>query len=346
MSDATPRSHAPIHALVTGGGGFLGRAIIERLIARGDRVRSIARNRYPELDAMGVETIKGDITDSDLVERACQGIDTVFHVAAKAGVWGSYDSYHKPNVVGTQITLEASRKAGVRRFVHTSSPSVVFDGRDMEGVSESAPHPSKFRSHYSATKARAEQLVLAANAPDFKTIALRPHLVWGPRDNHIVPRIVSQARAGRLRIIGDGLNKVDTTYIDNAADAHMAAADALDSNPNAAGRAYFISNGEPIAIREIVNGIVRAAGLPPIAKHVPRSLAVAIGGAFELVYKVLQIRNEPRLTRFVAEELSSSHWFDISAARQELGYAPKVTIAEGLERLAFWFAERDRLVSR
>lgn len=328
-----------IKALVTGGGGFLGRAIVEQLRARGDQVRSFSRGRYPELEAMGVDTVQGDLGNLPTVRAACADCDVVFHVAAKAGIWGSYKKYYQANVRGTENVIAACRDRGVGRLVYTSSPSVVFDGSDMEGVDESVPYPARHPTPYTSTKAAAEKLVLAANGARLGTIALRPHLIWGPRDSHIVPRIIAQGRAGKLRLIGRGDNKVDTTYIDNAAQAHLLAADALETNPHAAGRAFFISQGEPVAIRDIINGILSAGGLPPVTRRVPRLIARTAGGLFELVYILLGIRSEPRMTRFLTDELSSSHWFDISAARRELGYEPRVSIEEGLRRLEAWLEE-------
>lgn len=338
--NAAPRvAKRPIKALVTGGGGFLGRAIVEQLRARGDQVRSFSRGRHPELEALGVDVAPGDLGDLPAVSAACAGCDVVFHVAAKVGIWGSYREYHQVNVRGTENVIAACRDRGVGRLVYTSSPGVVFDGSDMEGVDESVPYPARHPTPYTSTKAAAEQLVLAASGARLGTIALRPHLIWGPRDSHIVPRIIAQGRAGKLRLIGRGDNKVDTVYIDNAAQAHLLAADALETNPQAAGRAFFISQGEPIAIREIINGILAAAGLPPVTRRVPHLVARTAGGLFELVYTLLRIRSEPRMTRFLADELSSSHWFDISAARRELGYEPRVSIEEGLRRLAEWLDE-------
>jgi len=322
--------------LVTGGGGFLGRAIVERLLARGDRVRVFARGTYPELIARGAELIRGDITDREAVSAACRGCDVVIHVAARAGVWGTYREFFEPNVRGTEHVVAACRAAGVARLVFTSSPSVVFDGRDLENADESLAYPRRFASHYSATKALAEQLVLAANDRHLRTLALRPHLVWGPRDPHIVPRLIAQARAGRLVQVGDGHNRIDSTYIDNAAEAHLLAADALASNPNAAGRAYFITNGQPLPAWELINRILAAAGLPPVRRRISRRTARIVGAGLEAVHRVLRLPGEPRLTRFLADELATSHWFNISAAARELGYAPRITIAEGLKRLEDW----------
>jgi len=325
--------------LVTGGGGFIGQAIIARLVARGYRVRSLARNHYPGLAAIGVDTVEGDITDRTAVERACADCDAVFHVAAKAGVWGDYADYHRVNVTGTENCLAASQRRA-RVFIHTSSPSVIFDGHDMPGVDESVPYPARHRSPYSATKAIAEQRVLAANRDDFRTIALRPHLVWGPGDNHIVPRILAQGRAGQLRIIGPGDNRVDTTYIDNAADAHINALDALLTSRAFGGKPYFISNGEPVIVWDIINGILQSADLPPVTQRIPRSVALSGAAALEAAHKLLRRAGEPRMTRFVVEELSATHHFNISAARRDLGYVPRVSIAEGLQRLRDWLHPR------
>ena len=341
MSITPSPPHRPLKALVTGGGGFLGLAVVEQLLARGDQVRSFARGPYPGLADLGVEVRRGDLRDAQAVEQACAGCDVVFHVAAKAGIWGRYAAYYEPNVRGTQNVLAACREHGVHRLVYTSSPSVVFDGRSMEGVDESVPYPQRQHSHYAATKALGEQAVLAANGTTLRTLALRPHLIWGPRDNHLVPRIVSRGRAGTLRRVGDGTNKVDTTYIENAARAHLLAADALATNPRAAGRTFFISQGEPMALWEIINRILAAAGLPPLTRSVPQPVAWSVGAILEAAHAVFRLKGEPRMTRFVARELATAHWFDITAARMELGYEPAISITEGLHRLEAWLQERE-----
>lgn len=325
-------------ALVTGGGGFLGKAIVQRLLSIGCRVRCFSRSEYPELTAFGVESVRGDLMDRAAVAKAAIGCDVVFHVAAKAGIWGSYESYHGPNVVGTQNVIDACRAQGVRRLVHTSSPSVVFDGRDLEGVSESVPYPLRFHAAYPATKAAAEKAVLAANGPRLATTALRPHLIWGPGDNHLVPRIIARAR--RLRRIGATNKLVDSVYVENAAEAHVLAAARLDIGSPVAGRAYFISNGEPRPIWDLVGGILAAANLPPVTRSVPMSVATAASTIFEATYRMFRMESEPPLTRFLVNELSTAHWFDISAARRDLDYQPRVSIDEGLERLRQWLATR------
>lgn len=321
-------------ALVTGGGGFLGMAIVRALRARGATVRSLSRQTYPALQALGVEQISGDLSDAKAVSNAAEGCEVVFHVGAKAGIWGEYSLYHQANVVGTENVIAACRAHGISKLVYTSSPSVVFNGQDMEGVDESLPYPANFKSSYSQTKALAEQRVLAANGPTLSTVALRPHLIWGPGDNHLLPRLIARAKSGQLRRIGTQTKRVDTVYIDNAADAHLLAADALAPNAACAGRAYFISNGEPIGLWEMVNRMLAAAGLPPVTRTVPVPMALALAWCFETVAKVTRSEREPRLTRFVVSEMSTAHWFNIAAARRDFGYVPKVSLDEGLRRLA------------
>jgi len=323
--------------LVTGGGGFLGGAIVKRLVERGDHVFSFSRRFYPEPASTGVEQIQGDISDTVAVEAACKDMDLIFHVAAKPGIWGDYDTYYQTNVVGTQNVVAGCIAHSVSRLVYTSSPSVVFDGTDMEGVDESIPYPKRFHAHYPKTKAIAEQYIVQAASRNLMTIILRPHLIWGPRDNHLVPRIIKRGK--RLVKIGNGSNLVDTIYIDNAADAHIQAADALEKNPELSGRTYFISQGDPVPLWEMVNDILKAAGLPPVRRSMSRRMAWVAGALLEFLYIALKIKEEPKMTRFLADELATAHWFDISAARKDLGYSPRVSTKEGLRRLEAWFRE-------
>ena len=329
-----------MRALVTGAGGFLGGAIARRLVERGDSVRSLARGDYPDLAKLQIEPIRGDLADPLIVEKATQGCDIVFHVAAKAGVWGPHAEFYEANVVGTRNVLDACRKNGVGRLVFTSSPSVVSSGGDIEGADESLPYPAHFNAPYPATKAEAERMVLERNEPDLATVALRPHLIWGPGDNHLIPRIVARARAGQLRRIGNEPNRVDSIYIDNAADAHLLAADRLGPGAPIAGRAYFLSNGEPWPLWDLVNGILAAAKLPPVTRSISPRLAHLAGAVLEATHRVFRLPGEPRMTRFLAHQLSTAHWFNIAAARRDLGYAPSISIAEGLQRLGHWFDTR------
>lgn len=320
--------------LVTGGGGFLGKAIVRRLISRGEKVRTFSRSYYPELEKFAVDQVQGDIADKSAVEKACKGVRTVFHTAARAGVWGPYADYFSTNVTGTRNVLRACRKYSVSEMIHSSSPSAVFDGNDVEGADESLPYPPSYHAHYPRTKAMAEQEVRRAAASGLKVIILRPHLIWGPGDNHLVPRILS--RAGRLRIVGEGRKKVDTIYIDNAAHAHILAADRLRENSALSGKVYFISQDAPVPLWDMVNAILAAGGLPPIHRRISAGSAFFIGAACEGVYKLLRLQSEPPMTRFLARELATAHWFDIRAAKKDLGYRPAVSTEEGLSRLKEW----------
>jgi nucleoside-diphosphate-sugar epimerase len=332
-----------MHALVTGAGGFLGRYIVEALVARGDRVRGLARGDYPELQSLGVEMVRGDLTDRKTVFAACQGIDCVFHVASRVGIWGSWREYYAANVVGTQNVIEACRASGVGRLVFTSSPSVTFDGRDQCGVDESAPYPTRWLAHYSHSKALAEQAVLAANGVDgLRTCSLRPHLVWGPRDHHLTARLVERARSGRLRRVGDGANLVDMIYVENAAEAHLQAADALGSSRPPAeagspgGKAYFLSQGEPVNCWRWIDEILALVDLPPVRRSMSLVMARRVGLACEAIWTIAGRPSEPPMTRFLASQIATSHWFDITAARRDFGYQPRVSTAEGMRRLGEW----------
>ena len=320
-------------ALVTGGGGFLGQAIVHALLKRGAQVRSFSRQAYAGLAALGVEQLTGDLADPAALGAAVAGSEVVFHAAARPGIWGAYEDYHRTNVTGTQNVIDACRRQGVRRLVYTSSPSVVFDGRDMEGVDESVPYPDRYEAHYPSTKALAEQRVRAANDAQLATVSLRPHLIWGPGDSHLLPRLVARARTGQLARIGTRANLIDTVYVDNAADAHLLAADRLAPGSPIAGRVYFISQGEPVPMWEMVGRLLEAAGAPPVTRSVPVWLALALAWGFEAAHLLTANAREPRLTRFLVRELSTAHWFDISAARRDLGYAPAISIAQGLEML-------------
>jgi 2-alkyl-3-oxoalkanoate reductase len=330
------REEVAMKALVTGGGGFLGLAIVRKLQARGDQVRSISRKPHRELHSLA-EQIEGDLTNYPAVEKALADCDVVFHVAARAGIWGPYEEYYQTNVVGTEHVISACRRIGVSRLVYTSSPSVVFRGRDHENINESAPYATRFLAHYPATKAIAERMVLEANSASLATVALRPHLIWGPGDPNLIPRLIDRARAGKLRRIGDGRNRVDTIYVENAADAHLLAADRLHPGSLIAGKVYFLSNGEPVVLWDFINRILAAARLPPVTKSIPAGLAYLTGAVLEFGHRLFRIRREPQMTRFVARQFSTSHWFDISAARRDLGYDPVIGIEDGLRRLAASF---------
>jgi len=257
-------------------------------------------------------------------------------------LWGRYEDFHEANVVGTRNVIAGCRAAGISRLVYTSSPSVVFNGADMEGVDESAPYPTHFTSPYPATKAGAEKMVLEANGPDLATVALRPHLIWGPRDTHLVPGILERGRAGKIKRLGSSPKRVDFTYITNVADAHLLAADRLRPGSPIAGRAYFITNGEPVVLWDFIDRLLAVAGIAPVRGTVSPRVAYAAGWVAEGVWRALRLSGEPLMTRFLAEELATSHWFNIDAARRDLGFSPRVTMEEGLQRLKEWLDSRCR----
>jgi nucleoside-diphosphate-sugar epimerase len=327
-----------MRSLVTGGGGFLGGAIVRRLVAAGDDVVTLQRGSYPELVELGVECHRGDIADRGVVDGAVAGCDRVFHVAAKVEMWGPREPFVRANIIGTDNVIEAMRRHGVGRLIFTSSPSVVHGGDDIAGSDESLPYPDHYEAAYPETKAESERRVLAANGSGLATVAIRPHLVWGPRDTALVPRIVERARSGSLRLVGDGSNLVDTVYIDNAVDAHLDAASRLAPGAACAGKAYFITNDDPRPIKEIINGFLTAAGLEPIDRTIPVGLAVAAGRVFEAIHRVVPSKSGPRMTPFLARNLATAHWYDISAAKADLGYSPAVSIEEGMRRLREWMA--------
>lgn len=321
-------------ALVTGGGGFLGGWIVRALRARGDAVRVLARRRTPALDGLDVGWVEGDLRDPAAVARAVRGVTSVIHVAAKPGYWGPYAEYRDANVTGTQHVIDACRAAGVGVLVHTSTPSVVFDG-PLEGADEERPYARRWLCAYPETKAEAERRVLAAHAPGrLHTVALRPHLVFGPGDRHLLPRLRAAALAGRLPVVGDGRNRVSVTYVENAAAAHLAALDAVRApDAPAGGRAYFVAEPEPVVLWDFLHRVFAALGVPAPRRRVRAGPAYALGAACEIAYRLLRLGGEPPLTRFLVAQLAESHWFSVERARRELGWTSHVSLDEGVRRL-------------
>ena len=322
------------HVFVTGAGGFLGKAICRMLRDADINVTGFARGEYPELTQMGVNMIQGDITDKAMLTKAMQSCDLVFHVASKAGVWGSKADYFQPNVDGAANVIEACQTLGINFLVYTSTPSVTFAGVDESGIDESQPYAHSFLNYYAHSKAIAEQMMLAANNQVLKTVALRPHLIWGPGDPHLVPRVINRAKAGRLKLLGREDKLVDTIYVDNAAYAHiLAAVKLIEPASVCAGKSYFISNDQPITMADMLNKILACADLPPVTKRIPTALAYGVGTVLENIYRILGKQQEPMMTRFVARQLSTSHYFNITGAKRDLGYQPIVTIEQGMKAL-------------
>jgi len=321
---------------VTGGGGFLGLAIVEQLTEAGYEVVTFSRGQYRALDDLRVVHHRGDLSDYPALTKALQGCEGVFHVASKVGMWGSYTDFYEANVNGTKNILKACSAQNIRHLVFTSSPSVVYDG-ETQGEDESLPYPSKYYAYYPKTKALAEQAILKANSPALTTCALRPHLVWGPKDPHFLPRIFERRRKNKLRLLGSGNYLVDTIYIDNAAHAHLQAFEAMLKDPQSVGgKAYFISQDEPITIRNFIDRLLATGDLPPVDRTIHPKVALWAGWILQTTYRMLNIQTEPLLTPFIAKQLSSSHWYDISAAKRDFGYYPKVSINEGMNRLKEW----------
>lgn len=328
-------------ALVTGGGGFLGRAIVDQLLQRGDRVTVFARGAYPDLEKIGAHLIQGDIRDLGAITTACKGIDTVFHVAAKAGLWGDWDGFYNVNVTGTENVITACRTNDVPRLIYTSSPSVIFDGKDQCGVDESYPYPTHYENAYPHTKAMGEQRILEANDRNILTTSLRPHLIFGPGDNHLIPSLLARAREGKVPQIGDGTNKVDLTYVEDAARAHLLAADALHPDSPVAGSTYFISQDAPVVLWSWINNLLSALEMQPIRMKLPLWLARAAGACLVAVHHGFHLRGEPRITPFLASELAQNHYYDITRAKTDFGYSPTLTMSQATHKTITWLKTRN-----
>ncbi len=327
-------------ALVTGGGGFVGLAIVRKLVSMGIATSVVGRHQYPEVERLGARCLVGDIRNREFMAQSVVGHDTVFHVAAKAGIWGDRETYFSINVTGTENVIAASRENGVRYLVHTSTPSVVFDGRDIQGGDETLPYSESPLCHYAESKIQAERLVLAANSEKLSTASIRPHLVWGPGDTQIIPRLLERGREGSLKIIGRGENLVDISYIDNVAHAHVLAANNLATSGQAAGEAFFISQGEPVVLWDWINALFADIGIHPVTRKVSFRAAYRAGWILERIHTILRLRNEPKMTRFLAEQLAKSHWFSINKAKSILSYSPLVSTQEGMENLLGWLRQK------
>jgi len=317
-----------VRVLVTGASGFLGQAVVREVVAAGHEVRTFQRRPS---GVRGVQDVLGSLTRADDVERAVEGCAAVVHLAAKVSLAGDRADFARVNVEGTRGLLAASRRHGVERFVQVSSPSVAHAGAAIVGDDALPADPERARGDYARTKARAELLALAEDSPALRVVAVRPHLVWGPGDTQLVARVVERARRGRLPLLDHGAALIDTTYVDNAASAIAAALARVDE---VHGNAYVVTNGEPRPVAELLAGICAAAGVRAPAWRVPAGLARLAGAAVETVWRVRPGADEPPMTRFLAEQLSTAHWFDQRRTRADLRWAPTVPIDEGLARLA------------
>lgn len=326
-----------MRALVTGGGGFVGGALVRELLARGHAVRSVSRGAYPELEALGVETRRADLADARALSEACEGVDLVFHVAALTGVWGPCDAFRRTNVEGTRNVVAACRARGVARLVFTSSPSVCFDGRDHVLAANELPYARRFLAPYPETKAIAERIVLEANGREgLVTCALRPHLAFGPGDPHLLPRIVERAAKRRLVRVGDGRNEVSLSFVENVAVAHALAGERLETGAKHAGRAYFIAQEEPVRLWDWIGELLERLELPAVRRRVPRGLAYSAGAVLEMAWRALGLDSEPPMTRFVAAQLASSHSYSLEPAKRDFGYRERVGMEEAVERTVGW----------
>ena len=318
--------------LVTGASGMLGGAVARILAGRGDEVRVFQRRRS---GIPGVEEFPGDITDAAAVRAAARGTEGVIHLAARVSVTGPWRSFAATNIGGVRHVLEAVRAEGIPRLVHVSSPSVAHHGSSLVGSGAGPADPRRARGHYARSKAAGELLALAADKPGLAVVAIRPHLVWGPGDTQLIGRIIARARSGRLALVGPGTALVDTTYVDNAAAAIVAA---LDRAHHARGQALVITNGQPRPVAELMERACLAAGVPPPRRRVPYHVAWAAGAVAEIAWPALRRDDDPPVTRFLAEHLATAHWFDQRRSRRLLDWAPAVDLDEGFARLARWHA--------
>jgi len=330
--------------LVTGGGGFLGSHIIKELLKNPSYiVTNFSRHSYPDLEDIGVPTIRGDLKKKEDVDRALdQGFDAIFHVAALPGVWGKYEEYYGINYLGTKYLVEGAKERGILRFVYTSTPSVVFNKDDLLGVGEEQPYATEFLNAYTETKTMAEKLVLGLNdGSTFLTCALRPHLIWGPGDPHLFPRVIQKGKQGKLRIVGDGENLVDIIYVENAALAHVQAFEHLKPGSKVCGEAYFVGQERPVKLWDFINQVLGFVKVEPVMSSINVTSAYRLGWALEKAYKFLGIQKpEPPMTRFVALNLGKSHYFSHDKAKRDFGYVPKISIEEGLKKT---FSNRENI---
>ena len=318
--------------LVIGGTGFLGGEIVRQLLERGQKVRTLCRRKgdVPE----GAEIVLGDLTDGQSLRKACQGVETVYHTASMPSISVHWEPFFDTNVFGTLNVLDACKTAGVRKLIYTSSASVIFDGKPQPGIDETAPYPDRWLAHYPHSKAIAEKLILSAASDSLLTCSIRPHLIIGKRDRHLIPRLLQRAKSGRLFRVGDGTNLIDIIFVENAALGHIQAAEALtDKESPVNGNAYFLSQGEPVNCWEWIDEVLVMNRLSKVKRSISLSAAWTLGMLLEGWYKCCRLKGEPIMTRFLAAELALTHYLNISKAKRDFGYVPMISMAEGMKRL-------------
>lgn len=321
------------NVLVTGGGGFVGTTLVRQLLAKDCTVVVAGRHDYSHVNELGARCLVGNITDKEFTDKICSDVDTVFHTAAKAGIWGDWQEYKSTNIDGTHNIVASCKKNKVPRLIYTSTPSVVFDRKNIEAGDESLSYTDRFLCNYSKSKVAAEKHILSSNDSNLRTCAIRPHLIWGPGDPHLIPRLIERGKEGVLKIVGSGSNLVDITYVDNVAHAHILAAESLCRSGISAGQAYFIGQEQPVSLWLWINQLFKELGIPQLTKKVPFGIAYLAGGVLEMYHRILGKSKEPVMTRFLALQLSRSHYFSHEKAKRDLGYQPIISLEEGKERL-------------
>ncbi|WP_127715927.1 NAD-dependent epimerase/dehydratase family protein [Halobacteriovorax sp. HLS] len=319
--------------LVTGAGGFLGKYIAKLLIEQGHHVVNFSRNSYPELEELGVENRTGDLQDLASIDNALEGITGIFHVAGKVAMWGKWEDFYNVNTVGTMNLIKCAKRRGISKFVYTSTPSVVFGKEEIHGENETLNYPKEYLSLYAKSKMMAEKYVLESNSENFYTCALRPHLIFGPGDQNIIPRLLDAAQKNKLKIVGDGENLVDIIYVENAAKAHVQAFDKLGSGSKVCGQAYFIAQEKPVKLWSFINTILEKKAIAPVKKKISLRKAYFIGSVIEFILRSFRIWNvHPPMSRFVALQLSKSHYFSHGKALEHFDYSPEVSIEQAIDR--------------
>jgi nucleoside-diphosphate-sugar epimerase len=321
-----------VRVLVTGASGLLGGAVATQIARAGHTVRTFQRRPSGLAGVVdGVEDFLGSVTDVPAVIASLDGIDAIVHLAAKVSLTGDPAEFDAVNIGGTRILLAAAREAAVARFVFVSSPSVAHSGSSIVGDDALPATPEAARGDYARTKAEAELVALAADSDDLRVVVVRPHLVWGPGDTQLVERIVDRARSHRLPLLGHGAALIDSIYVDNASSGIAAALERVDA---VHGNSYVLTNGEPRPVAELIAGMCTAAGVHTPNWRVPAALARAAGSLVEVFWRIKPGADEPPMTRFLAEQLSTAHWFDQRRTREDLQWVPAVSLDEGFRRLA------------